>query len=142
MIEGVEAIVKYLPAVMTKNLRSTILFCAAFCLPSIIALAADLTIPLSGPVSRKEVKLQCDEHAQALGLPTGPFVVTYLNGDGNSLAVLPINGHSLIFSGVISADGSRYAAQRFIWWDVGSRGIHLFADSGQLKEQTSCHVVR
>jgi hypothetical protein len=53
-----------------------------------------------------------------------------------------INGHPLIFSGVISADGSRYAAQRFIWWDVGSRGIHLYADSGQFKEQTACRVAQ
>lgn len=126
---------------MKKLLRSTILL-SILCLSSLMAAAADLTIPLSGPISQKRVKLQCDEHAQALGLPAGPFAVTYLNGDGNSLAVLPINGHPLIFSGVISADGSRYAAQRFIWWDVGSRGIHLYADSGQVKEQTACHVAQ
>jgi membrane-bound inhibitor of C-type lysozyme len=127
---------------MKKNLRRAILYCAAFAVPASIAGAADFTIPLSGPVSQKKVKFQCDEHAQSLGLPSGPFTVTYMNGDGNSLAVLPINGHPLIFSGVLSADGSRYAAQRFIWWDVGSRGIHLYADSEQSKEQTSCHVAR
>jgi membrane-bound inhibitor of C-type lysozyme len=127
---------------MKRMLRNTTLFSAAFFLPLAIAGAADLTIPLSGPVSQKKVKLQCDEHAKSLGLPATPFVVTYLNGDGNSLAVLPINGHPLIFSGVISADGSRYAAQRFIWWDVGSRGIHLYADSGQFKEQTACRVAQ
>lgn len=126
---------------MNKLLRSTIFF-SILCLSSLTVAAADLTIPLSGPVSQKRVKLQCDEHAKTLGLPAGRFVVTYLNGDGNSLAVLPINGHPLIFSGVMSADGSRYAAQRFIWWDVGSRGIHLYADSGKFKEQTACHVAQ
>jgi membrane-bound inhibitor of C-type lysozyme len=104
------------------------------------AQAADLRIPLSGPVSQKSVTFQCDEHAKTLGLPSGPFAVTYLNGDNNWLAVLPINGHSLIFAGVVSGDGSRYAASRFIWWDVGARGVHLY--EGDLKgEQTACHVV-
>lgn len=114
---------------------------AAFCLFSSAAAAADLTIPLSGPISQKKVQFQCDEHAKTLGLPAGQFSVEYLNGDGNSLAVLPINGHSLIFSGVSSADGSRYAAGGFIWWDVGSRGIHLYSDTMQGKQQTACHVV-
>jgi membrane-bound inhibitor of C-type lysozyme len=125
-----------------KRLLCSTIFYPMICLSSFTVKAADLTIPLSGPVSQKSVKLQCDDHARSLGLPSGPFAVTYINGGGNSLAVLPINGHPLIFSGVISADGSRYAAQRFIWWDVGIRGIHLYADSGQSKEQTACHVAQ
>jgi membrane-bound inhibitor of C-type lysozyme len=51
-----------------------------------------------------------------LGLPAKPFTVDYLNGNGNSLAVLPINGQPLIFVGVISGSGGRYAAGRYIWW--------------------------
>ena len=60
--------------------------------------AADLTISLMGsdPITRHTVKFQCDGQAGALGLPAGVFPVEYVNGNGNSLAVLPIKGHSLI----------------------------------------------
>jgi membrane-bound inhibitor of C-type lysozyme len=104
----------------------------------------DLTISLAGPgpISRHVVKFQCDEHAGALGLPTGPFAVEYLNGAGNSLAVVPIGGHSLIFSSVISGSGARYAADRYIWWDAGSRGVHLYSDSLAGKAEASCHSLR
>jgi membrane-bound inhibitor of C-type lysozyme len=103
------------------------------------AAADDLTISVSSPVSRHAVKFQCDQYAGALGLPAGPFVVEYLNGGGNSLAVLPIGGHSLIFAGVTSGSGARYAASRYIWWDAGSRGVHLHSDSLAGKSQSSCH---
>ncbi len=126
---------------MKKVLQITTLFAAALG-SGLTAHAADMVIPLSGPVSQKKVTFQCDEHATTLGLPSGPFTVTYLNGENNSLAVLPINGHPLIFSGVLSADGSRYAAGRFVWWDVGSRGIHLYGDSYPNKDQTACHVAQ
>lgn len=123
---------------MKKGSR-TIRLCVITLGFSVAASAADMIITLPGAVSQKKVMLRCDEHAQAMGLPHGAFTVTYLNSDGNSLAVLPINGRPLIFAGVLSADGSRYAADRFIWWDVGSRGIHLYAD-GLNKEQTACRA--
>jgi membrane-bound inhibitor of C-type lysozyme len=106
--------------------------------------AADLTISLTGggAITRRAVKFQCDEHAGELGLPTGPFTVEYLNGAGNMLAVVPIGGRSLIFSNVISGSGARYAANRYIWWDAGSRGVHLYSDSPAGKAQTSCHSLR
>ena len=126
---------------MKKVLRTTRWF-AVLLGCSLAAQAADMVISLPGAVTEKKVTLRCDEHAKSMGLPSGPFTVTYLNGSNNSLAVLPINGHPLIFAGVLSADGSRYAADRFVWWDVGSRGIHLYADSYPNKEQTACQAVR
>lgn len=125
---------------MKKSLRITTLFVAALGY-GLEARAADMIIPLPGAVSQKKVTFQCDEHAKTLGLPPGPFTVTYLNSGNNSLAVLPMNRQPLIFAGVTSADGSRYAADKFVWWDVGSRGVHLYAD-GLNKEQTACNAVR
>ena len=108
--------------------------------------AADLTIHLAGeePVSRHVVQFQCDSTGVQLGLPAGVFPVEYLDGAGNSLAVLPIGGHSLIFANVISASGARYASGRYIWWDAGSRGIHLYSDFDSLdgKQQATCHTVK
>jgi membrane-bound inhibitor of C-type lysozyme len=107
--------------------------------------ATDLTIHLTGeaPVSRRVVQFQCDSTGVQMGLPAGAFPVEYLDGDGNSLAVLPIGGRSLIFANVISASGARYAAGRYIWWDAGSRGVHLYSDFDSLdgKKQATCHSV-
>jgi membrane-bound inhibitor of C-type lysozyme len=69
--------------------------------------ATDLTIHLKGsqPVSRKTVQYQCDAQGAKMGLPAGAFPVEYINGAGNSLAIVPIGGNSLIFANVISGFG-------------------------------------
>ena len=72
---------------------------------STLAGATDLTIHLNGtqPVSRKTVQYQCDAKGAAMGLPATAFPVEYINGAGNSLAVVPVHGVSLIFANVSSA---------------------------------------
>jgi len=104
------------------------------------ASGTDLTIHLKGsePITRRVVTLQCDAEGVKLGLPAGPFSVEYINGAGNSLAVLPISGKSLIFANVMAASGARYAAGNYIWWDAGTRGITLYSDSLTGKDQSTC----
>ena len=105
-----------------------------------------MTISLTGsdPMTRHTVKFQCNGQAGALGLPTGVFPVEYLNGNSNSLAVLPIKASSLIFANVMSGSGTRYAAGPYIWWDAGARGVTLSANPDSLddEKQTSCQVVK
>jgi membrane-bound inhibitor of C-type lysozyme len=103
-------------------------------------MAEDVVIHLdgAGPVSRQVVLYQCDAQASKLGLPPVPFPVEYINGGGNSLAVLPIAGKSLIFANVLSGSGARYAAQQYIWWEAGGRGVTLSSDSLAGKIETSC----
>ena len=105
--------------------------------------ATDLTLKLAGneSISSKTVTFQCDAQASNLGLPAESFSVEYVNGAGNSLAILPIKGESLIFSNVISGSGARYAARQYIWWDAGNRGVTLHADGLNGKKQTSCKAV-
>ena len=113
---------------------------------AVAAEATDLTIHLAGEasVSRHVVQFQCDSAGVQLGLPATAFPVEYLDGAGNSLAVLPIGGRSLIFANVVSASGARYASGRYVWWDAGSRGVHLYSDFDSLdgKKQATCHSVR
>lgn len=102
--------------------------------------AADMTIHLlgSGPITAHQVTFQCDAQGVKIGLPAGPFTVNYINGAGNSLAVVPIGGKSLIFANVISGSGARYASGIYIWWDAGPRGTTLYSDSIAGKDQSSC----
>jgi membrane-bound inhibitor of C-type lysozyme len=105
--------------------------------------ATDLTIHLNGsqPITRNTVKVQCDAQGSKMGLPSGPFSVEYLNGAGNSLAIVPVGGDSLIFANIFSGSGARYAAKEFVWWDAAGRGITFSSDSLARKISSTCHRV-
>jgi membrane-bound inhibitor of C-type lysozyme len=70
-----------------------------------VAKASDLTIHLNGTeaISRNTVKYKCDAQGSKMGLPAEVFSVEYLNGAGNSLAIVPVAGHSLVFANVMWA---------------------------------------
>jgi membrane-bound inhibitor of C-type lysozyme len=110
---------------------------------SVFAGATDLTIHLNGsqPITRNTVKVQCDAQGNKMGLPSGIFSVEYLNGAGNSLAIVPVRGDSLIFANVFAGSGARYAAKEFIWWDAAGRGITFSSDSLAGKMLSTCHRV-
>jgi membrane-bound inhibitor of C-type lysozyme len=109
---------------------------------STLAGATDLTIHLSGsqPLTRKTVQYQCDGQAAATGLPAAAFQVEYINGAGNSLVIVPVQGASLIFTNVSSASGARYAAGQYIWWDAAG-SVNFYSDSLAGKSQSACHRV-
>jgi membrane-bound inhibitor of C-type lysozyme len=119
-----------------------ILLGLAWVLYGVSAFAADMTIhlPDPAPVSRRVGRYQCDAAAAKLGLPSGPFSVEYLNGGGNSLAVLPISGKPLIFANVISGSGARYAAREYVWWEASGRSISLSSEIGD-KVRTECREI-
>lgn len=114
----------------------SLLLTAALCLPSA---AVELRIQLNGraPISRNIVRFRCDQRAPRLGLPPGSFEVEYWNGAGNSLAVLPIRGQSLIFANVSSGSGARYASGNLIWWDAGRRSVSL-SNEFDASQRTEC----
>ena len=89
----------YLLEVMTRKHSAIILVGLAL---SCSLSATDLTIhlPESPSISRQSVAFQCDANGSRIGVPSGPFLVEYINGGGNSLVVVPISGNALIFSGV------------------------------------------
>lgn len=114
----------------------------AFMLISVVSAAAtDVTLHLKGsePVSRSVIRYQCDAQGAQAGLPAGPFSVEYINGAGNSLAILPVHGKSLIFANVISGSGARYAAGEYIWWDAAGRSVSFSSDSLSGKIESECH---
>lgn len=128
-----------LPSTLTARARVSLLALLAI-VPS--AAAADLVInlPGSGPASRKTVTYRCDATGAKMGLPPSTFQVEYINGGGNSLAVVPINGNPLIFANVVSGSGARYAAQQYIWWEARGSAT-LYSDSMPSKQQSACQPV-
>ncbi len=101
--------------------------------------SADITIhlPPGTAVSRKTVRYQCDPQGPKIGVPSGPFPVEYINGGGNSLAIVPVSGKILIFSNVMSADGARYTAGELTWWDAKGE-VTLSSDALGGKSQSTC----
>jgi membrane-bound inhibitor of C-type lysozyme len=101
--------------------------------------SSNLNIELSGPVSRQTVQVECDANGAKMGLPLGPFSVEYINGGGNSLAILPVSGQPLIFANVLSGSGARYVAKQFTWWDAAGRDITFSSDTLGGKMRSLCH---
>jgi membrane-bound inhibitor of C-type lysozyme len=104
--------------------------------------ATELRVHLNGsqPLTRTTVQYQCDAHAPALGAPAAAFPVEYINGAGNSLAIIPMHDSSLVFANVASGSGARYAAGPYIWWEAAGT-VTLYSDSIAGKMQTACHRV-
>lgn len=126
-----------------KALSRSIAIASAIVACTVSAAATDVTLHLKGsePVSRFTVRFQCDAQGAKIGLPPGPFAVEYLNGAGNSLAILPINGKSLIFANVLSGSGARYAAGQYIWWDAAGRSVSLTSESLSGEIRSECRKV-
>ena len=110
---------------------------------SALAGASDLTLHLNGTAtfSRTTVKYQCDANAAELHLSPGVFTVEYINGGGNSLAIVPVGADSMILANVIAGSGARYVAKEFTWWESGG-GVTFSSDSLAGKASSSCHRVK
>ena len=110
---------------------------------SALAQATELTLHLNGTqaISRQTINYQCDAQGAAMGLPAAVFAVEYVNGAGNSLAIVPVHGMSMIFANVSAGSGARYAASDFIWWDAAGRSTTFSSDSLAGKMSSVCHRV-
>ena len=84
------------------------------CLLPTICVAADVVIrlPQALAVTRNVVTYACQ------GLPQ--IRVEYITAGSNALAVVPVSGEALVFAGVLSGSGARYAAGPYIWWAKGT----------------------
>ena len=127
-----------------RAMRRRVLVGAGVLACNALAEASDLTIHLIGsqPITRNTVTYRCDAQGVKMGLPAGAFSVEYVNGAGNSLALVPVGGNSLIFANVVSGSGARYAAGQYIWWDAGGRRTTFSSDSLDGKMSSECHRVQ
>ncbi|GAN69180.1 MliC family protein [Acetobacter orleanensis] len=95
------------------------------------ASASTLSIPLASTshVEKINAIYQCTGPKDLRDKLAKPAVsVTYLNSGEIRLAVLQVEGQTQVFSNVISADGARYTANRFEWWNTGDTA--LFSEVG------------
>ncbi|RQR38226.1 MULTISPECIES: MliC family protein [unclassified Burkholderia] len=81
-----------------------------------VAQAAQLTVEEIDADARVQTLYQCANQKQ-------PVRVSYWRaGNGQSFALVPVNGQQLLFVDTVSASGARYQAGRYTWWTKGKEG--------------------
>ncbi|MCL4651154.1 MliC family protein [Burkholderia multivorans] len=94
-------------------IRQTVAALALAGLTVSVAHAAQLTIEEIDADARQTVAYQCANQPQ-------PVRVSYwLAGNGQSFALVPVNGQRLLFVDTVSASGVRYQGGRYTWWTKG-----------------------
>ncbi|AOI97398.1 MliC family protein [Burkholderia sp. LA-2-3-30-S1-D2] len=89
---------------------------ALACTAVSVAHAAQLTVEEIDADSRQQAFYQCANQKQ-------PVRVSYWRaGNGQSFALVPVNGQQLLFVDTVSASGVRYQAGRYTWWTKGKEG--------------------
>jgi membrane-bound inhibitor of C-type lysozyme len=63
---------------------------------------------------------------------------TYINAPGNSLAVVRIDGATVIMASVLAASGARYAGQQYVWWTKGKEADLYDLTKGEDAPATHC----
>ena len=88
----------------------------AFVIPAPAADAAEtVTFPGITVASSSQAHYTCKDNKK--------ITVSYVNaGNGDSFAVLPVDGSPHVFVAVLSGSGVRYASGRYIWWNKGDTG--------------------
>lgn len=76
-----------------------------------VDVSAAVILNFSGDFERTVVRYNCEQ--------AEPLVAEYVNAAPNFLAILPIEGHKLVFVTVLSGSGARYAAGEYEWWTRG-----------------------
>lgn len=78
------------------------------------ALAKPLWVPGIDVAAPVRADYQCDQ---------GALRVMYFNArNGQSFALLPVDGQPMLFVQTLSASGVRYRADHYVWWTKGENG--------------------
>ncbi|WP_321783799.1 MliC family protein [Paraburkholderia sp. J94] len=93
---------------------------ALFRVPLALGLACAALHASAAPLEVREIQTQA-RHTFSYTCADGTtFKVTYINGtNGQSFALVPVEGRRLLFVGVIAASGVKYVADRYTWWTKG-----------------------
>jgi membrane-bound inhibitor of C-type lysozyme len=72
-----------------------------------------INLGTTGDFERKTVKYGCQGDVDSIA-------VDYINAAPNYLALIPLEGSTLVFNTVLAASGAKYAAGKYVWWNKGT----------------------
>jgi membrane-bound inhibitor of C-type lysozyme len=81
--------------------------------PALAAVDLNVGINLSGDVQIQTVIYGC-------GDGTDPLTVKYINAQPNFFAIIPIDGHDVVMTNVVTASGAKYVSGVWEWWNKGA----------------------
>ncbi|HKT91889.1 MAG TPA: MliC family protein [Paraburkholderia sp.] len=82
--------------------------------------ALSLNAANAAPLEVRDIQVQSRHTFSYTCANSKTFKVTYLNAaNGQSFALVPVEGRKLLFVGVIAASGVKYVAERYTWWTKG-----------------------
>ncbi|WP_233880831.1 MliC family protein [Paraburkholderia flagellata] len=85
-----------------------------------LAAALHLDAAIAAPLEVRDIQVQSRHTFSYTCANSKTFKVTYLNAaNGQSFALVPVEGRKLLFVGVIAASGVKYVAERYTWWTKG-----------------------
>lgn len=116
----------------SKAMNRICCWATALCLLPVTGYGAEITIslPQASSVERNVVTYSCPGRS--------PMTVEYINAGDNALALVPVEGASLVFAGVLSASGARYAAGPYIWWTKGGNADLYDLRQGDAASPIAC----
>lgn len=81
--------------------------------PAIADITVGVGLDLSGDAEVKTSLYDCTGR-------DAPLAVRYVNASPNFLALVPVDGQTLIFANVLAASGAKYESSQYIWWTKGA----------------------
>ncbi len=94
-------------------MKAVLALFAATGLATTSAAATELRLPIPGNAPVETIAAAYDCGAK------GKLAATYVNSGPNTLALVPVEGQTLVFVTVLSGSGARYASGPWIWWTKG-----------------------
>jgi membrane-bound inhibitor of C-type lysozyme len=76
--------------------------------PPAVSASLALTLESTGTIERSVVNYLCEDDSA--------LSVQYINAAPNFLAIVPVEGETLVFASTVSASGSRYVSGPYEWW--------------------------
>jgi membrane-bound inhibitor of C-type lysozyme len=131
------------PSSRTKRATASCAF-AALVLTCGLGAALNANAASTTPLEVRDVQVQSRHTFSYTCANSKTFKVTYLNAaNGQSFALVPVNGRKLLFVGVIAASGVKYVADRYTWWTKGP-GADLYdvtADASPKPVLSGCATI-
>jgi membrane-bound inhibitor of C-type lysozyme len=113
-------------------IRPVVLASLLFASPALAVVDLNVGINLSGDVQIVTTIYGC-------GDGTEPLTVKYINAAPNFFAIVPIDGHDVVMTSVVTASGVKYASGEWEWWNKGSdASLHNITEGLDAAPVLSC----
>jgi membrane-bound inhibitor of C-type lysozyme len=97
--------------------------------------ALAITLNTTGDFERKSVNYGCQGVFDSLA-------VDYLNAAPNYLAMIPLDGSTLLFNTVLAGSGAKYVSGKYVWWNKGNdASLYDLTEGANAKPVATCSEV-